>query len=77
MQHGAKNSFMSSHTKEYDVPLNKGTHFPCYSSKANASVFGAMVENPTFPEGEWLNPQTEKDNTMIDKHFGANLKNSS
>ncbi len=28
--------------------------------EATASVFGAMVENPTFPEGEWLNPQTEE-----------------
>ncbi|HHU26785.1 MAG TPA: hypothetical protein GXZ56_09230 [Bacteroidales bacterium] len=29
---------MSSDTEEYDVPLNKGMHFPCYSNKATAKV---------------------------------------
>jgi hypothetical protein len=48
MQHGAKNSFMSSHTEEYDVLLNKGTHFPCYSSKATAKVSLAGTTQETF-----------------------------
>jgi hypothetical protein len=50
MQHGAKNSFMSSHTKEYDVPLNKGTHFPCYSSNATAKVSLAGTTQETTQE---------------------------
>ena len=27
---------------------------------SNANMLGAKVENPTFPEGDWLNPQTEE-----------------
>ena len=25
-----------------------------------ASMFGSTLENPTFPKGDWLNPQTEE-----------------
>lgn len=28
--------------------------------EATASIFGSKIDNPTFPEGEWLNPETEK-----------------
>ncbi len=54
MQHGAKNSFMSSHTKEYDVLLNKDTHFPCYSSKSTATVSLAGTTQETTQENIFI-----------------------
>lgn len=29
--------------------------------EGNASIFGIKVKNPTFPEGNWHNPETDKD----------------
>ena len=31
------------------------------TKEANASVFGATVQDPTFKEGMWHNPDTDRD----------------